>query len=203
MFNAKVSAAFLAPIALTEVAVRNSMNATICSHLGTPPADGWHLNALSDRPRIHLLDKDRDKLSGVLNKLGRNGNQSPTGDDVVGGTSLGLWVSLASEGLSRHRTYDYFRYIWQPYLYKAFPNCPTARNKPGPLRSALREFERLRNRIAHHEYILNMNLPHQIEIIIEIAGWIDSDLADYVQTTHSVGTTMAKLEAFKAGECSL
>ncbi|WP_158461408.1 hypothetical protein [Rhodococcus opacus] len=48
-----------------------------------------------------------------------------------------------------------------------------------------------------------MNLPHQIEIIIEIAGWIDSDLADYVHTTHSVGTTMAKLEAFKAGECSL
>jgi hypothetical protein len=93
--------------------------------------------------------------------------------------------------------------MWLPFLHKAFPGYPDP-HKPGPVRDALSKFERLRNRVAHHERIYNMDAGHQIRNIIALAAWLDSDLGRYIEQSHSVHECIAaKTNALSNGDCRL
>lgn len=205
IWNVELSECFLGPIALVEVAMRNLMNDAMCTHFGVSPATGWHTLALGDHPRIHLLPRHLDRLNRSVNKLNRHGSSSPTGDDVVGATTLGLWVSLVDKGIARTDggRLDYYQRLWLPFLHRAFPGYSNPR-RPGPLRDALSKFERLRNRVAHHERIYNMDAAHQIENIITLATWLDADLGRYIEKSHSVHDCIAaRANALSNGDCRL
>lgn len=196
IWNTHLSAAYWPAIAMVEVAIRNALNAQLCMKIGCTPQTGWHVDALSDRPRIHLLDRELDKLKKSLLNFDRKHNHDPgqrqiepTGDDVIGGTSLGLWVALCGEGAPKlDPCYNYHRNLWRPTLHKAFPGYEGARiqDKPGPIRDALREFERLRNRIAHHEPIYMFKHNYQVENIFRLAGWLDNSLATFLRKNDQV-----------------
>lgn len=185
--------------------MRNLMNDAICTHFGVSPATGWHTMALGDHPRIHLLPRHLDRLNRSVAKLNRHGSSSTTGDDVVGATTLGLWVSLVDKGAARidGGRLDYYQRLWLPFLHKAFPGYSNPR-RPGPLRDALSKFERLRNRLAHHERIYNMDAAHQIENIITLATWLDAELGRYIEKSHSVHDCIAaRANALSNGDCRL
>jgi hypothetical protein len=195
MWNARLSSAYWPAIALLEVSIRNALNDRLCARLNCSPATGWHSDALSDRPRIHLVERDRDKLKKSIETFhrrqggGPGQRAEPTGDDVVGGTSLGLWVALCGEGSPRQDPrYNYHRNLWRPGLFRAFPGYegPSPADKPGPIRDALREFERLRNRIAHHEPIYMLNHTHQAENIEVLGSWINPSLSTYLAESDEV-----------------
>ena len=196
MWNCELSAAYWPSIALVEVAIRNAIDIQLCAHLGVTREQGWHADVLADNPRIHLTEKEREKIKKSLDAFDRKHNPpdrprstEPTGGDMVGDLSLGFWVSLVGEGIPRRHAniYDYFQKLWRPFLYNAFPHYgPNGRNTPGPLRNRLRTFELLRNRVAHHEHIFTLNHTHNLDNIIAIAGFINTDLADYIRTTQQV-----------------
>ncbi len=206
IWNARLSAAYWPAIAMVEVAIRNALDVQLCDRVGCTPEAGWYVDALSDRPRIHLLDRERDKLKKSLESFDRKNNQEPdqpridpTGDDVVGGTSLGLWVALCGEGAPRiNPRYNYHRNLWRPTLHKAFPGYtgPRLADKPGPIRDALREFERLRNRIAHHEPIYMLKHGHQVGNIHTIAGWLDDRLAAFLRAHDDVTPVAVDYKAY-------
>lgn len=213
VWNCQLSAAYWPAIALAEMAVRNAINTHLCSYLGVPESTGWHVDALSDKPRIHLLEKDRDKLESSIATFRRRRDTDPvepSGDDVVGGTSLGLWVALCGEGRPRHHTYDYHRRIWRGMkLWQAFSGYEawltrtghrkTPADNPGPLRGVLRDFELIRNRIAHHEPIYALNHGHHRKNIADLAEMIDSDLRRYVEHTDAVAPILAQYSPFVLG----
>ena len=204
-WNIELSACFLGPIAVVEVAMRNAMNNVICDQFNVTHSTGWHDLALRDHPRIHLIDRHRDRLNRAVEKLQRSGVSNPTGDDVVGATTLGLWVSLADKGIARvdGGRLDYYQRLWLPFLHKAFPGYPDPR-KPGPLRNALSKFETLRNRVAHHERIYNIDADHHITNIVDLASWLDADLGRYIETSHSVHDCVSAREAaVNNGDCRL
>ncbi|CDM77193.1 Abi-like protein [Mycobacterium marinum] len=194
MWNCDLSAAYWPSIALVEVAIRNTIDIQLCSHLGVTREDGWHADVLADRPRIHLTDKERDKVKKSLDAFDLRNNPAgqprvePTGGDIVADLSLGFWVSLVGEGIPRRHAnvYDYFTKLWRPFLYKAFPHYGPGMTSAGPLRNDLRTFELLRNRIAHHEHIFTLNHPHNLNTIINIAGYINPPLADYIRSSQQV-----------------
>lgn len=205
MWNIELSECLLGPIALVEVAMRNAMNIEICKHFGVPQTTGWHHLAVADQPRIHLMDRHLERLKRAIGKLQRNGISHPTGDDVVGATTLGLWVSLVDKGIARvdGGRLDYFQQLWLPCLHKAFPGYASPR-RPGLLRDALSKFEKIRNRVAHHERIYNIDANHQMANIIDIATWLDADLGDYIAKSHSVHDCIAaRGSAVGSGECQL
>jgi hypothetical protein len=127
-WNTSLSAAYWPAIAVVEVAIRNAINAHLCSQLGVSTSEGWHVHAFGEKRRIHLLERDLARLKSSIDAFRRrrrpNGQHAhPTGDDVVGGTSLGLWVALCGEGRPRHPTLDYHRQIWRGRrLWQAFPH---------------------------------------------------------------------------------
>lgn len=203
MWNGQLAAAYWPAIALVEVAVRNAIDAQLCAHLGVTSELGWHHDVLSDQPRIHLITKECDKIKKSIEFFDRKNNPDapprivePTGGDVVSGLSLGFWVALTGEGIARgqgRRLYDYFQRLWRPFLHQAFPNYPgPGRDRPGPIRGALREFELLRNRIAHHEPIYMFNHRHHRDNIIAIAGWINTELAEYLRQTEQISAVLSK-----------
>lgn len=196
MWNCELSAAYWPSIALVEVAIRNAIDIQLCSHLGVTREQGWHPEVLADQPRIHLTEKERDKIKKSLDAFDRKHNPpgqprsaEPTGGDIVADLSLGFWVSLVGEGIPRRHAnvYDYFQKLWRPFLYKAFPHYgPVGRSAPGPLRNGLRTFELLRNRVAHHEHIFTLNHAHNLDNIVNLAGYIDPALANYIRSNQQV-----------------
>ncbi|MBE5458319.1 hypothetical protein E3G52_005227 [Mycobacteroides abscessus] len=194
MWNCDLSAAYWPSIALVEVAIRNAIDIQLCSHLGVTRDVGWHGDVLAERPRIHLTEKEREKVKKSIESFDRR-NNSPgqprveaTGGDIVADLSLGFWVSLVGEGLPRQHAnvYDYFQKLWRPFLYRAFPHYEPGLRSAGELRNHLRTFELLRNRIAHHEPIFTLNHTHNLANIIALAGHINPDLASYIRSTQQV-----------------
>ncbi|MEB3023473.1 MULTISPECIES: CAAX protease [Mycolicibacter] len=208
VWNCRLAAAYWPSISLVEVAVRNAIDVQLCTHLNVSRDHGWHHDALSERPRLHLTQKERDKVKKSIEFFERNQPSTgaehdlaePTGGDVVSGLSLGFWVALVGEGVPRgegRHLYDYFQRLWRPFLHQAFPLFQgPAQNKPGPIRGALREFELLRNRIAHHEPIYMLNHRHHRDNIIAIAGWLNADLAEYLRHTEQVSDVLADYARF-------
>jgi hypothetical protein len=210
MWNCRLSAAYWPAIALVEIAIRNALDVQLCNHLGVTTDEGWHKEALADRPRLHLTDKERGKIKKSIEVFDRKNNPAgqprisePTGGDVVSGLSLGFWVSLVGEGIPRVQghIYDYFQKLWRPFLYKAFPHYGLdGKDSPGPLRNRLREFERLRNRVAHHEPIYMLKHPYQLANIIEIAGWMNAKLAEYIRDDEEVTWVISQFGPYVHGQ---
>jgi hypothetical protein len=107
-------------------------------------------------------------------------------------------VSLVGEGIPRQQAniYDYFQKLWRPFLYKAFPHYEPGLTSAGPLRNRLRTFELLRNRIAHHEHVFTLNPNHNVDNIIALAGCINPDLADYIQSTQQVTAVASRYGSY-------
>ena len=66
---------------------------------------------------------------------------------VISELSFGFWTALCSR--------PYSQSLWIPYLHRAFP---TRDWDTGLLFARLEAIRKLRNRVAHHEPILNRNL---------------------------------------------
>jgi hypothetical protein len=50
----------------------------------------------------------------------------------------------------------------------------------------LESIRKLRNRIAHHDSLLNIDLKEKHSEILEVTGWIDPDAAEWVSGESKV-----------------
>lgn len=95
---------------------------------------------------------------------------------------MGFWCGLTS------KTYD--ASLWVPYLHKAF-----AHNKIGR-RDAFDRLEKIRdvrNRVAHHESILHLNLAQEYKDVLETIGWLCPVTVEWVKHTSTMPTNLAEL----------
>ena len=60
------------------------------------------------------------------------------------------------------------------------------------MRDKLNRFARLRNRIAHHEHLLGKNIANELDNLIEIAGYVDSDAAQLISEKNMVEVALSK-----------
>lgn len=212
MWNAVVAAAYMPSIAVAEVVIRNSMNRVICEHFDIPTSRGWHTLALPayGDTRLHLKQLHVDELQSSYDKLARRFSRdservhdTPNGDDMVGGSSLGSWMALTEAGEARDARLNYHDNIWVPYLHKAFPNLES--DSRGTLRGTLREFQDLRNKCAHHEPLLHDETWHvkKVKLITRLVAYVDQPASDYIRDTEGVAYAVGKLEDYLDGDCYL
>ncbi|WP_125458635.1 hypothetical protein [Rhodococcus sp. 1168] len=221
-WNASVAAAYMPSIAFTEVIMRNSINSTICAHFGVAPAVGWHtLVDCNDRvppwntsgsytePPLKLTTRDVDELINGFNKIKRRFQRQservhdlPNGDDMVGGSSLGSWLTLIDKGEVRDSALNYHDNIWIPYLQNAFPGFT---GKRGTLLNQLREFQELRNKCAHHEPVLKNTEWHRkkVALIIKLTGYVNAGASRYIDDAQQIGYVVDQRPSYLAGECYL
>ena len=67
------------------------------------------------------------------------------------------------------------------------------------MRDKLNRFARLRNRIAHHEHLLGKNIANELDNLIEIAGYVDSDAAQLISEKNMVEVALSQKSEFLRG----
>lgn len=190
-WNVEISAALWGPISILEVMLRNAMH----DEMRRDRSDDWWT-------LVYLANKEEGAVNRAIEKAEEVTGYAPDADHVVGATSFGLWVGLTSSGGARGTATDYETKIWQPRLHKAFPLIGGVGRKQ--LHDELQRVKAIRNRIAHHEAIFNA--PHQdlVRLIIRVAGYVNADVAAFIEECERVDLVVARREAaMTTGVCGL
>ena len=201
-WNLDLAAAFTPLACDVEVALRNCIHDRLTNHFGR--ADWWAATNLV------LDDITAETLASVVQRHQKKLAKGTVGPGtVVADLMLGTWVMLLSRGgtSALGRAIDYEAHLWRPALRLGFATgTVTAKGRPRrPTRDAVHQrvsnFQRLRNRSAHHEPIFAgvpiAGTTQRIGIVdvwsqsVELLAWISPDLA----TTHHATATVPQLFA--------
>ena len=170
-----------------EVGLRNAYDHALRAHW-TGPAD-WTDSAPQLFPP-RMGSRGKPKVSVDLNATTRAllvrarqdaGGVAARPEKVVAELTLGFWRYLS---IKRQESA-----LWIPYLRHAFPaGTDRARDVDGPVG----RIHDLRNRVAHHEPLLNVNLARRHSDIIDLADLISPDLGSFVARTSTLPEVLAR-----------
>jgi hypothetical protein len=155
LWNAQLGEAFHTPIQAVEVGLRNCINGALVREF-TP--NWWECANL-----FRLLDKERETDIATVLKRIRNRNQELCTDQVVAGLSFGFWVGIL------HGRYN--PPIWGRQLRASFPHLPAGRSRKS-LSEDAGTVATLRNRIWHHEPLINRNISQDFATVMRLLEWI-------------------------------
>lgn len=179
-WNTAISAAFYGPLQGLEVALRNAMHRQLCAKYGPD----WY-----DNPACGLDAGALGRIDDAKRTLGR-GNYQVDPPHVVAELPFGFWVSLLGKGgWGNTKKMNYDMTLWRPALYRAFPHSRRSRADTHRPLDYLRTF---RNRIAHHEPIFTRHLEQDFHSILEVAGWICPQTAQWIAHHSRVRELLAR-----------
>jgi len=159
--NTALSEAFYAPLQTLEVTLRNAMNSALSEAFGAE----WFAERL-DRFQF----SQRKALEDAANKIKRQ-SKPLTNGRVVAELSFGFWTGI----YGRH--YESF---WRKILRPCFVNGPK-RLVRKDVHGRLDRLRLLRNRIAHHEPLLNWDLRGEYENALEVVSWLSPVTAQWAR----------------------
>jgi hypothetical protein len=161
--NCDLSEALYGVLQGLEVALRNSIHTTLSANLGNV---AWYDHIALLRQELEALQKAKSKLTFY--------RRPHTPGRVISELSFGFWTALCSR--------PYSQSLWIPHLHKAFPHKRLGHRVAYARLEAIRK---LRNRVAHHEPILNRDLEQDYRDIIETVSWICPTTALWLRHTAS------------------
>jgi Abi-like protein len=175
-WNARVASAFLFPLHLFEICIRNAVaNAAAVTYSATWP---WVANFERSLPKPYYPHFSPHQE--ILKVRKRHENPPSTGR-VIADLKFAFWVSMFT---LRHEPR-----LWRPYIKNEFPNAPAGmaveqlRIRIYNVSEAVRQ---LRNRIAHHEPIFGLDLITSYESIEEIIGYRCRDTLVWMRRAETV-----------------
>ncbi|MEP9369984.1 hypothetical protein [Xanthobacter sp. VNH20] len=180
-WNTAVSAAFYGPLQGLEVALRNAMHRELARKYG----DDWY-----DNPAAGLDAGTESRVAAARSDLFRDGYRDDP-PHIVAALSFGFWVALLGPG-GRQRTggkANYDMTIWRASAHRAFPNVRLSRKATHTPLDFLRTF---RNRIAHHEPILDRHLAADYASLLQVVGWISGETKTWIEHHSRVPALLAQ-----------
>jgi len=170
-WNLQLSAAFLVPLQICEVSVRNSIVSAIERTYGQnwPWERGFEIS-LRNPPRGY---SPRRNLLGL--------RSFPTSGKIVAELKFVFWEKMF--------THSHDGAIWNPHFRTVFPNADPVKTVQ-TLRAhgydRLNRIRDLRNRIAHHEPIFRRNIQEEYDRIREVVAWTDLVAAAWIDKVEGV-----------------
>lgn len=173
-WNMHVSAAFMVPLHLAEIAFRNAVADVLAKVHGSawPWSPGFQ-NSLRDKGVAGRYSAKSDLL-GVSAK-------AKSVSQVTTELKFAFWEMLLS-------TSQYQR-LWQNHLHLSFSGMKRdspARDSLKLLQATVRHVRHLRNRIAHHEPIFYRDLEADLERVRALLEWRSPAGARWMQRTETV-----------------
>lgn len=171
-WHAELTVASFGLIHRFEVLFRNTVDDVLGEgQPQTPIKDTWLLD-------FEILQPDGIKQVIVAIERLEKGKLVTRGR-VVAGVSFAFWAGLFG------RRYEE---LWRHRLRAAFPHGALTRKD---LSSRVRLVQRFRNRVAHHDSLLDQDVHARLEDMLTIAGWIDPAAQRWL-TDHTDATTIAR-----------
>ena len=173
LWNARLSKAFLFPLNVAEVTVRNAIHHALTTHYGS--AD-WIFNP----PFQQTPQSVRSHQTAHARLLaGRRAGAPPvTADDLVAALNFDFWSNLFR--------WEYDALWTLPGLLNAtFPNLPAAETRVD-VQNRVQKVNAFRNRIAHHEPIHRARHRDYHGAILDLIGLISTETADWVKACSTV-----------------
>ena len=160
--NVALSAAFYGPLQALEVTLRNAIDGELSRR-----HPGWLSGtAVLHGPELRQIQDARDRLDvqGKSHDRGR----------LIAELSLGFWTGLFANA--------YDTDLWRTSTYRIF----YPRQHRAPLHDALDRLRTLRNRIAHHEPIVQRRLLDDHQRLLDVLNWLNPSVAQWVDERSRV-----------------
>ena len=172
-WNLELSAAFVVPLHLLEVSLRNAVVECLeAVHTSNWPWNQGFIRRLPNPPRGYSPTRDLLNVASM---------KSPTMGKVVAELKFVFWEKMFTK---RHD-----KRLWDAHIKNAFPNAP-ATLSPSQIRGRIYDdvivIRKLRNRIAHHEPIFSRNNQDDYNKIYELISWRDTVTADWMRNIQNV-----------------
>ncbi|UAA40675.1 Abi family protein [Paraneptunicella aestuarii] len=176
LYNARLAKAFLFPLHILEVTLRNRINDIFQTRFG----EGWHTEH-------QFLSKLNQESTASLTKAIARSPKNTT-PDIVSTLTFDFWSNLFRD--------DYDRDFWQSSMVDLLPHVAKTRKE---FQHNIKNINRFRNRIAHHEPIHKLNISVQHTEIIDTIGWLCTDTKDWVRH-HSTVNSILRTSPSARGE---
>ncbi|KHS63879.1 MULTISPECIES: hypothetical protein [Pectobacterium] len=171
MWNAQISAAFFVPLHVCEVLTRNAISEVIEKVYG----DRWPWSIGFERSLpipIHGYKPKDDLISGRRNQ--------PTTGKVIPELKFVFWQKMLTGRFDTR--------LWNNHILTAFPHAVAQGLSAAQLRqnlyNDLETVRKLRNRIAHHEPIINRNLLDDFATIKRIIAYRCEHSVEWMQNNQ-------------------
>ena len=176
-WNAEVCAAFMVPLHICEVVIRNGVSEVLSEAYG----ERWHSVA-----KFHnSLKRQGGGYSPAKELQAVAGRHSAS--RVMAELSFVFWQSLFTASQDTR--------LWIPYLKLFFPNLNGAESIKDSRRrmySDIDQVRRLRNKVAHHEAIISRDLGADLERICGLVGIRCGETERWLRSFEGVTALLAK-----------
>jgi len=177
-WNLEVSAAFMGPLHLCEVAIRNG----ISDGIETIHGNNWPWS----QGFVRSLPSPRRGYSPKFD-LQQTSSRHNTSGQVISDIKFAFWGRILT------RRFD--RSLWEGEFFNVFPN---ASQKAGLVvarencRNEVEKIRLLRNRIAHHEPIFNRNVQDELARILKLVEWRNPTAAIWLSNIETVSPLIGR-----------
>lgn len=162
MWNTALSESLYGPLQGLEITLRNKINERLASVFGAP----WY-----DHRRLVFRYAQQRQIADAKDTLRFQGKPLEPGR-IIAELSFGFWVGLFGR--------QYENSLWRPHLRPLFVNAASPFLRKDA-HNVLDEIRSLRNRIAHHEPILQRRLGEEHGIILQAVQWFCASTARWVE----------------------
>lgn len=176
-WNLQLSAAFIIPLHILEISVRNAVVQRL--DVVYTPQWPWYRGFVQSLPDHGFYNPRKDLLKVA--------GKQPTTGKVVAELKFIFWEKMFTakhDGL-----------LWKNHIHSVFPFAPSAMTT-AQLRQRIHddifEIRQLRNRIAHHEPIYSRPLRDDYNRLHELILWRDKATANWMQRIQDVTNLLAQ-----------
>lgn len=177
--NMALCEAFYTPLQAVEVCLRNGLHDAMRAEYATH----WMTNGGPP------LDADAaEKISAAIESRQQSG-KAIAPPDIVAEIGFSFWVGLLGP--------RYDATLWRSTLHKTFRGKPKGFSRK-VCHGRFNAIRRFRNRVAHHEPILDRDPMKMHTELIEAIGWLSPDKAQWTSERSRAPLVFAEVEALLA-----
>jgi len=169
LYNVRLAKAFLFPLGVAEVVLRNAVDHVLVQTYGA----SWHQD-----PNFRGQILTHQSLASLDKAIGRVGVRDR--GKVIAELTFDFWSNLFR--------LDYAD-LWRTKANIAFPNLQRGEGRH-EIQILVKEINRFRNRVAHHEPILDVNVPDLQSKMIKLTNLRCPKTSDWMRHHTTINIVM-------------
>lgn len=169
LYNARLAKSFLFPLSVVEITLRNAVDDVLVQEYG----DAWHRN--EDFRDTVLTPESLGALDKAIMRA-----RSQVRGKVIAELTFDFWSNLFRVEYSD---------LWRTKANVALPGLSRGEGRH-EIQFLVKEINRLRNRVAHHEPILDMNVPDLHSKMIRLVNLRCQVTSDWMRHHSTVSIVM-------------